>query len=513
MRVSLGAAVVFLFATNNVLAGRLLDYFHAYDLNDYALGLALTAKQNPYADADIGISAYPFLTSFHDSAFTDDWFLVRDGDVGVRWVSQSGWELGAVGRLQTLGLGNNETDELLGIEDRKWTLEIGPTIGWRGWPVHIHLKSYAEVSDRHDGLISQLALSLPLKWSRGYLVSSVELIYQDSDYVNYYYAVSAAEAKPTRPAYAASAATNLAFKARWGYALNDKWLLSGAVGFEQLDSAITGSPIVGRDHIWSTRIGLAYNADIFQPREYRHSDKSPRRFELRIGAFHDMISSKVARDTIDGVPGLEIDIEDILGIPDEETVLQIEAIVRLGHYHRLEFAYFELSRHGSVVLSSDLTFGDEVFSSGATIASKIDAKIFRASYAYSLIKDSQKELGVMAGVHVADFDTRITDEASGQRESSKAGTPLPVIGLHASVVLGQSTTLGARMQFFRMDFDRYEGSLNYLTLDLQRRFGANWSAGMGYNYYRMNLHSSDSNVNGYLKLRHHGPVLYLSAFF
>ena len=495
------------------MAGRLLDYFNTYDLNDYALGLALTTTQNPYAGANNGTSAYPYLTSFRDSAFTDGWFLIRDGDVGARWVSKSGWELGAVGRLQTLGLGNSEVDQLLGIEDRKWTLEIGPTVGWRGWPVHIHLKSYAEVSDRHDGLIGQLAFSLPLEWSRGYFVPSVELIYQDSEYVNYYYAVTAAEATPSRPAYSAKSASNLAFKARWGYALNDKWLLSGAIGLEKLDSEITGSPIVARDQIWSARIGLAYNADIFQPREYEKSDKYQSRFEIRIGAFHDMIDSKVTRDTADGIPGLEIDIEDILGVPDEKTVLQIESIIRFAYYHRIEFAYFELSRRGSAVLSSDVTFGDEVFSAGPLISSKFEAKIFRASYAYSLMKDAQKELGIMAGVHVIDFDIQIADEATGQQESSKAGTPLPVVGLHASVALGMKSTLGARAQFFRMDFDRYEGSLNFLTLDLQRRFGDKLSAGVAYNYYYMNLRSNDRNVNGTLKLRHHGPVLYLSAFF
>ena len=162
------------------VAGSLLDYLRDYDLNDYALGVAVTSEQNPYSGAETGAYAYPYLTSFRDSAFTDDWFLIREGDLGVRWVSENGWELGAVGRIQTLGLGNSESDDLLGIADRKWTLEIGPTIGWRGWPVHMNFKTYAEASDRYEGLISQLALSLPMEWSRGYLYpvlsSSIKIV-------------------------------------------------------------------------------------------------------------------------------------------------------------------------------------------------------------------------------------------------------------------------------------------------------------------------------------------------
>jgi outer membrane protein len=502
-----------LLVPGNASAGRLLDYIRNYDLNDYALGLAISTEQNPYVGAKNSAFAYPYLTSFRDSAFTDDWFLIRDGDVGARWVSESGWELGLVGRVQTLGLGNSETDELIGIEDRKWTLELGPTVGWRGWPVHINLTTYTEISDRHDGLISQLAFSLPYEWSRGYVVPGVELIHQSRDYVNYYYEVSSAEATPSRPAYSAGEAMNTAFKVRWGYALNDKWLLSGTIGLELLDSAITDSPIVERDNVWSARVGIAYNANLFQPREYKFSDSRQPRFEFRIGAFRDMIDSKVARDTTNGVPGFEIDIEEILGAPEEKTVLQMEAFVRLGHYHRLEFGYFELSRNASTTSNSDISFGDELFAAGVSIDSRIDAKIFRAGYAYSIMKDAQKELGVMAGLHIADFDTEIAADATGQRESSNAGTPLPVVGAHGSVALGANTSLGARIQFFRMDFDRYEGSLNYLTLELQRRFGDKLSAGIAYNYYRMNLSSNDSDVNGYLKLRHHGPVLFLSAHF
>ena len=495
-------------------AGSLLDYLRNYDLNEYAIGIAVTGEQSPYAGSKSSAYAYPYLTSFRDSAFTDDWFLIRDGDLGVRWLSESGWELGAVGRMQTLDLGDQDSDDLLGIADHKWTLEVGPTIGWRGWPVHIYFKTYAEVSDRHEGLISQLDVSLPMEWSRGYLVPSVELIHQNSDYVDYYYAVTAAEATPTRPAYsAASSATNLAFKARWGYALSEKWLLSGALGLEQLDSSITDSPIVARDDIWSARIGLAYNSNVFQPRIYDNSAPTVPKVEIRISAFQDQISTRVARDTADGVPGIETDIEEILGAADEDTVLQVNATVRLGHYHRLEFGYFELGRTSTTTLASDLTLGDEVFVAGTSINSKVDTRIFHATYGYSLIRDAQKELGVTIGVHVADFEANISAAATGQSERSSVSTPLPVIGVHASIFLNEKTTIGAKVQIFRTDFDRYEGSLNYATFDVQYRISDSVNVGVGYNFYGMKLSAKSSDINGYLEVRHHGPTVFFAAGF
>ncbi len=502
-----------LLVSEGAFAGPLLDYLRDYDLNDFALGLAVTGQQNPYTGAESSAYAYPYLTSFRDSAFTDDWFLIREGDMGVRWLSESGWELGAVGRIQTLGFGNSESDDLLGIADRKWTVEVGPIIGWRGWPVHINFKTYVEATDRHEGTTSQLALSLPMEWPRGYLVPSIELIHQNSDYVSYYYEVTDAEATPTRPAYSPDAASNLSFKARWGYALNDKWLLSGAIGLETLGSSIADSPIVERDDIWSARIGLAYNTDVFQPRAYDNSAPRTPKFDLRISAFQDSISTKVARDTSDGVPGFETDIEDFLGAADEETVLQVDATVRLGHYHRLEFGYFELSRNSTTTLSRDLVFGDEIFPAGTIVDTRVGAKILRAGYSYSLMRDAQKELGVMIGVHFADFETDISADTTGQAERSSAGTPLPVIGAHGSVFLNEKTTVGAKLQIFRTDFDRYEGSLNFASLDIQYRVADAISVGLGYNYYGMKLSSRESGVNGHIDVRHHGPAAFLTIGF
>jgi hypothetical protein len=130
-----------------------------------------------------------------------------------------------------------------------------------------------------------------------------------------------------------------------------------------------------------------------------------------------------------------------------------------------------------------------------------------------LINDAQKEIGIMGGLHFSKFTGEISATATGQNENTNATTPLPVIGLHGSVALGEKASLGARLQFFRMDYDRYEGSLNFARLDWQRRFGDTFTVGLAYNYYGLNLDSQDSDVKGSLEVRHHGPELFISAGF
>ena len=491
-------------------AGRVLDRIRDYDLNNYALGMGISAEQNPFTGAENSQFAYPYLTSFEHSSMTDDWVLIRDGELGFRWVTDNNWELGAIGRIQTLGLGDLKTDELLGISEREWALELGPTIGYRGWPVHINWTSYFEPTDRHDGTISQLAFLLPMEWPRGYLVPSLEVMYESDDYTDYYYGVTPAEATPTRPAYQPGASTSTAVKVRWGYALSDKWLLTGKLGLKKSGSEITDSPIVDRDSTWSGGIALAYNANVFRQREYDGSAPRTPQWDLRIGGFRDNLDTKIIRDTVDGIPGSEVDIEDVLGAVDAKTVLQIDATLRIAHYHRLEFGYFSLGRRATPILADDLEFGDITLPAGTELNTRIDTGVFRAGYAYSLLRNAQMELGVMAGVHFISVDADITSDVQGQRARSSTSTPLPVVGLHAAVFLGPKTTLGAKLQFFRTDFDNFEGSLNYATLDIQHRLRENFSIGLGYNYYGMDLRSRDKSVNGSIDVQHQGLVAFFS---
>ncbi len=119
----------------------------------------------------------------------------------------------------------------------------------------------------------------------------------------------------------------------------------------------------------------------------------------------------------------------------------------------------------------------------------------------------------MAGVHFSKFDAVLSSETTGQRESASKESPLPVIGVHGSVAIGRQAELGARIRLFRLHFDRYEGSLNYATLELQRRFGEKFSVGVAYNYYALNLDSAANSLSGTLEVRHRGPALFASVGF
>ena len=493
-------------------AGRWLDYLRTLDLNDYAFGIAVTAKQNPFSGADSSTFAYPYLTSFQHPSFNRNLVIVNDGELIVRGVRDSGWEFGWNTRIQTLGLGDHRSDDLIGISDRKWTIETGPSVGFRRWPIHVHAGALLEPTDRHDGYLFRLGASYPMQFSRGYIVPSLEWIYQDSAYNDYYYSVDDAEATLIRPAYAPGSSNSTRLRIAWSYALNEHWHLSGKVGVELLGSEIHQSPIVENDEVVFGTIGLAYNGDVFHANTYAGGDDHPR-FQVRVSAFQDNVDSEVRRDTMDGIPGEVIDIEDVLGESDNETVIQADFVYHLGNYHQIEAGYFELVRSARQSNNNELRFGDQIIAAGNDLSSRSHVRSVRLGYSYSLIRDEQKELGLMAGVHFTTFDLTVLSTTSGQQLKSRADAPLPVVGANASLNIGWDLTLGARAQLFRTDFDHHEGSLTYATIDVSRRINDKAMVGLGYNYYRMKLRSGDSDLNGVFQMLHRGPVLFLDWGF
>ncbi len=502
----------FLFASLTAKAGPLLDYFRDYDLNDYSLGLAYSSSQNPYSGASSSQLVYPYLSSFKHSAFTRDWLLIRGENMGIRYVTDSDWEFGAIGRVQTLGPGADNNDELLGLDDRSWAIEAGPLIGWRGSPVHVQFRSYWEVPNRHSGMSSEIEFSLPLRREDNFFVPAVKVSYLSSGYNGYYFGVAQNEATVSRPEYDPGAATNIWAGFTFGYALTPRWLLKGTIGVEQLDNSIKASPLVARDKLWSGSIGLAYNANLFVPRDAAGGLKE-REFEIRLGTLNGAIDAKISKDAGDGQPGDTVDLENVLGAADRETIFQVDARVRIGHYHRIELGAFRLARRSTTTIEDDLTFGDRTYLAGTEIESKTDSELLRITYAYSLMRDSQKELGVAAGLSYFRFATMVSEAGLQQPEQFDAKGPLPTFGVFGAALFNGKWRLDADAQVFALDYDRYDGFMSYLRFGLERKFDTGFGAGLGYDVYALRLRSKDQGSSGDLDLLYNGPKLFFSFAF
>ena len=494
--------------------GDMLEYLRDYDLNDYALGIAISASQSPYRAGHSSIFPYPYLTSFTNPAFTRDWLLVSDdAGTGARYVTEDGFfEVGAVGRIKSGGFGTNPDTEYFELRERLAALELGAYVGWRRWPAHFQLRGFNDVLGRHNGGIGEFSVSWPINREWGFVIPMVEAVYQSADHNRYYYGVSDAEAAPGRPAYTPGADTNIRVRLRGGYRLSDRWLLTGYVQMESLGDEIRNSPIVNKDRVYSYNLGLAYNADLFNPRDYPYASDGDTRVDVRVGAFFDNVSTEIQFANLDGRPGDIIDVESDGGAAESKWVPELDVFLRFGNYHRLDFGYFEIGRSGSKVTLVPRSVGtvDVPIGESFDVSSRI--QVIRAIYTYSFMRDAQKELGIGGGLHRSKIDIEVVN-ADGDRQILSGDALLPVIGAHGSVRFGEKTRLGARLQFFASSFDDYDGYTAFGSLEWARQVTATARVGIALNLYLARLESTRGDFDGTYRTLHVGPSLFFAGGF
>ena len=148
---------------------KLVEDLRAIDLNDYAVGIGVTTTSNPYVDGDDSVTPYPYLTKLVPSALDDGVTFSRNGAYGVRWLSNNGFEIGALAKLQTLGYEATDSPMFAGLADRAWTVEVGPSFGWRG-PVHVDWTAFVDLLRNQRGSNHVLRFSVPRAYPRGYLI-------------------------------------------------------------------------------------------------------------------------------------------------------------------------------------------------------------------------------------------------------------------------------------------------------------------------------------------------------
>ena len=424
------------------------------------MGIGVGAGQNLYADTEASTFFFPYLTSLEDSTLTKSWLVTESVGIGGRYLSADGaWEIGALGRVQTLGFGPDTGPALAGVESRGWTVEGGTMVGWRGAPVQINLKHYWELLGRHSGTTSELRFSYPIDNPNGYVVPYLALIRQSSKYTDHYFGVADAQSTPERGAYEPDAALNLKLGLRLGYRLNPDWLLSGEFGVQFYDETVTDSPLVSRDQTASMTLGVAYNRGLF--RRFKAQTERPQlpRWELSM-AFADAHIDTVQRvDADSGSVGDRIDLENSFDLDDRDKLTTGRLVWHIGHYHHFDIEHLQLQRNGTIVPAGPMQFGETQILADETLRTESRLLLSRVSYGYSFVRDAQKEIGVSIGVHVPQIETRIEQRSSGVSRKVEASAPLPVIGAHMYLALRAKIGFRLRTQLFGLQMDRFEGHM------------------------------------------------------
>jgi hypothetical protein len=210
--------------------------------------------------------------------------------------------------------------------------------------------------------------------------------------------------------------------------------------------------------------------------------------------------------------GAIVDFEDTLGMDDEKEVPGFMARWRIGHRWRIEAEYFQLNRSATRGTDREITWGDVVYPINTQVSSSFDFSDLRVSAGYSFFRTKDKELGVGLGFHVAAYDISLTAAAVGS-ESEDVTAPLPVLNIYGQFALTDRWAVGARLDRLSLNYDKYEGSIGSLGVDLMYQPFRNFGLGLGYRATVFDLKVSENNRELEVRQNFSGPILFLTANF
>jgi len=242
---------------------------------------------------------------------------------------------------------------------------------------------------------------------------------------------------------------------------------------------------------------------------------------LRIDAFRPSITSTAQVDHPGtGAPGTEIEFERDLGLADKKTMPTLLLGARFAGAWRAEFEYFRLNRDGTQTLGQLLNFDDSTFPVQASIATRFDSSVYRASIGYSFVQTPTVELGAVVGAHVTKFDISLEGNVSAagqpivvQREEQNKTVPLPTVGVYGAWAIAPGWAATARADIFKLKRGQYDGRLINGQVNLIFRATPNLGIGIGYRYDDYKVNAEREDFRGHVDYKFRGPQLFLEAGF
>lgn len=240
----------------------------------------------------------------------------------------------------------------------------------------------------------------------------------------------------------------------------------------------------------------------------------PDRTMIRLGGFSVRDADTLVRLDSSAAPvGLFVDFEDTLGGETDADVVRLDGLYRFDDRHALGYSWYALKFTGRRAIGTEIRWGNETFSVGATVDSEVRFDVFKLSYQYSLFHKDEAELGVLAGLHVMRATAALGAAGTGEvRESVTA--PLPVFGVFANYRFSPRWSSYFNYQLFFINYeDKAKGGLQDLMVGLEYRLSRHVALGAALNGFAMDLEARDDAATLHVNTSWSGWMLYGSLYF
>ena len=234
----------------------------------------------------------------------------------------------------------------------------------------------------------------------------------------------------------------------------------------------------------------------------------PERFTLRISSYSVRGADTDLTVLSDVLVGSGFNFVDDLGGDEDVDVPRIDGFYRLDDRHRLEFGALRIERDGRNRLEIAIDIGDESYSVGDEVVSRIEYDLLKLSYAYSFYRSREVELSFSFGLDITSysFDYELVDGSSA--DFSEASGPLPMFGLRVAYRINPKWSMHYLSEVLFVETGDAEGSFQNYEIDLRYRFDRSIVLGAGLTRFSIDLDSEDDEWRGRIADTHQGFLLF-----
>jgi hypothetical protein len=244
------------------------------------------------------------------------------------------------------------------------------------------------------------------------------------------------------------------------------------------------------------------------------------KFSISAGAFISNLDSSVRYGAS---IGLDISVEDALGLKGDQTVFRLDSFWRFteNRRHRLDASWFYFHRSASRVLVDDITIEDPrdpdappiVIPAETAISSFLDWDIYKVNYSYSFLQDDRVDVAGQVGLFIMPVELGLsTSGLFEERAGVDITAPLPTLGARMDFAITPKWIFRTSTEYFYLKYDTFKGFLMRSTAAIEYNPWEHWGFGVGIDGFRTNVKSKEEDWPG-IDLRGEVEMNYLGLQF
>jgi len=217
------------------------------------IGAGPYMQTQPYKDVDNIVLASPVI--FFDNGIA----YIRWSRAGLYFFGDKqddyAWGFSLTVQPRVYGY---EASDITGMDERKNTWEGGLAFSAKTDKAYVEIMLLTDILDRYESFIVKTEAGYDFKFANFSLYPSLILIYQSSDFLNYYYGVKKSEELGSRKEYIPGNGLQIGAQTYIKYPFTKNLSALVNLRVDKISNEATKSPIVDEDYIYSGLASLIY---------------------------------------------------------------------------------------------------------------------------------------------------------------------------------------------------------------------------------------------------------------